>query len=518
MSASVYGESEDGYGVRRDGRESYGALVVLGALLVGYAVLPLGDLTLRLWYDVTAVLAVITGFLGLATRRPTHPRGWVLLLAGLGGWVVGDVVWQIESWSRPAPFPGLSDAVYLSSYALLGAGVLAMVRTRRSGGDRAAFLDAAILAIGAAVVMTAFVIAPVTRDAHLGVSAKIVASAYPVGDVFLLATLARMVTSPGARNSSYRLLLAALVVTAVVDSLWNVLVAVSGDETADQRWFNVGWLTGYLLIVAAASRRAMVLVAEPAPPSDTFGIGRRRVVAMGVGLLLPAAALLSDGLDGDLATWPVIAAGSGVLSVLVLVRFVDLFSVVQTQAVQLAALARTDPLTAAANRRTWDHELSRAARSARDHGRRFAVAILDLDHFKNYNDTHGPPAGDELLRDAVAAWRAALPAPAVLARYGGEEFAILLPGHDLVQARWVIEALGAPHAARPDVLGRGRGVGRCRTGPGPETRAALGAAADKALYRAMGGGRNQVVAATAGDAGPGSADADRDPTLTARPR
>ena len=61
---------------------------------------------------------------------------------------------------RHAAFPAPSDAVYLASYGLLGAGVLAMVRTRRSGSDRAAFLDAAILTTGIAVLTAVFVIAP----------------------------------------------------------------------------------------------------------------------------------------------------------------------------------------------------------------------------------------------------------------------------------------------------------------------------------------------------------------------
>jgi hypothetical protein len=242
------------------------------------------------------------------------------------------------------------------------------------------------------------------------VLAKVVSSAYPVGDVFLLATLARMLTSPGARNSSYWLLLAALAVTTVTDSVWNVLVAMSGDEMTDQRWFNVGWLTGYLLIAAAANRRAMVMVAEPTPPTAVLGIGWRRVVAMGVGLLLPASGLVVGGLDDDLASWPVVAAGSRVMSVLILLRFVDLFSVVQTQAVQLAAPSRTDPLTAAANRRNWDHELSRAAKFARDLGRRLSVAILDLDHVKAFNDTFGHPAGDELPATAGRSSRSCSPA------------------------------------------------------------------------------------------------------------
>ena len=381
----------------------HGVLVVL---LAGYALLPLGEMALYLLYDAIAVLAMATGFWGVLAHRPAHARGWVLLSAGFSGWVVGDLLWQIESWDAMPSFPAPSDAVYLASYAVLGAGVLAMVRTRRSGSDRSAFLDAAILTAGVAVLVTVFVIAPVGRDTSLSTAAKVVSSAYPVGDVFLLATLASMLTSSGARNSSYRLLLAALALTTVTDTTWNVLVVLSGDTAPDRRWLNLGWLCAYVLVATAANRPAMAQVAEPAPPSDVRTFGRRRVAAMTVGLLLPPAVLVLDGLDDEVVSWPVIAVGAGVMSLLVLLRFVDLFSVVQTQAVQLAAVARTDALTGVANRRTWDLELLRACQFARDHGRRLSVAILDIDHFKAFNDVFGHQAGDELLRQAVAAWAA----------------------------------------------------------------------------------------------------------------
>jgi diguanylate cyclase (GGDEF)-like protein len=470
----------------------HGSLVVL---LVCYALLPITGKPLQMLYDVTALLALGTGFWGLRTYRPTHPRGWLLVLAGLGGWVAGDLMWQVESWDGTSEFPAPSDAVYLASYGLLGAGVLAMVRTRRSGSDRAAFLDAAILTTGLAVLTAVFVIKPVGTDASLSTLAKVVASAYPVGDVFLLATLARMLTSPGSRSSSYRLLMAALLVTTVSDVVWNLVVAMSGDATPDRRWINVGWLAGYILVALAANRPAMVLVAEPAPPNDVRPFGRRRVVAMAVGLLLPPAVLVVEGLDGEVTSWPMVAIGAAVMSVLVLLRFVDLFSVVQTQAVQLAALARTDALTGAANRRTWDHELSRACQFARDHHRRLSVAILDIDHFKAFNDTFGHQAGDELLQQAVAAWTSALPSGAFLARYGGEEFAVLLPDHDVHRAHAVLTEL---RVRTP--LGQTFSAGVVeRPEHDPNTPTALVAAADKALYRAKRGGRDQVVSATARD-------------------
>ena len=478
----------------RPGGES-GVLGGLVALLVAFAFLPLPTNALHVLYLVTAVATIAAGFRGVSVHRPPHPRGWLLLLAGFSGWVLGDLVWKIQSWSAPPPFPDPSDAVYLASYGLLGAGVLAMVRTRRSGSDRAAFLDAAILTTGVAVPAAVFVIAPMTADTSLSTLGKVVASAYPLGDVFLLAALARLLTSAGARNSSYRLLMSALVVTTVTDVAWNVLVAMSGDVNPDRRWIDVGWLTGYLLMTAAANRPSMVLVAEPVPPTAMQPFGWRRIAAMAVGLLLPPTVLAVEGLGGGTVAWPVIATGAAVMSVLVLLRFVDLFSVVQTQAVQLAALARTDALTGAANRRTWDHELSRACQFARDSHRRLSVAILDIDHFKAFNDTFGHQAGDDLLQQAVAAWTAALPPGAFLARYGGEEFAVLLPDHDARSATEVITDL-----CRRTPRGQTSSAGLVeRLHHDPSTPTALVAAADKALYRAKRSGRNRVLTATEKD-------------------
>jgi len=94
--------------------------------------------------------------------------------------------------------------------------------------------------------------------------------------------------------------------------------------------------------------------------------------------------------------------------------------------VELENLARIDPLTGLPNRRAWDEALSGAiARSARD-GRSLSVAVLDIDAFKEFNDTHGHQAGDRVLQETAAAWRAELRDGDVLARWGGDEFALLV--------------------------------------------------------------------------------------------
>jgi diguanylate cyclase (GGDEF)-like protein len=155
----------------------------------------------------------------------------------------------------------------------------------------------------------------------------------------------------------------------------------------------------------------------------------------------------------------------------------------------LARQARTDELTALPNRRAWDEAVAREISRAQRTGRPLCMALLDLDHFKAYNDTHGHQAGDAHLRRTAAAWRRELRAVDVLARYGGEEFGILLPDCDLDQAQEVLDRV---RAATPNHQTASAGVVRWDGREAPES---LVARADAAMYRAKHAGRGLTVPA-----------------------
>jgi diguanylate cyclase (GGDEF)-like protein len=117
------------------------------------------------------------------------------------------------------------------------------------------------------------------------------------------------------------------------------------------------------------------------------------------------------------------------------------------------------------------------------------MALLDLDHFKVFNDTHGHPAGDALLRDVAQAWSSQLRVTDLLARYGGEEFAVVLPNCDVEAARHLLERL---LGSVPDGASASAGVAAW---DGQESAEALLARADVALYAAKEAGRNRVTTA-----------------------
>ena len=157
--------------------------------------------------------------------------------------------------------------------------------------------------------------------------------------------------------------------------------------------------------------------------------------------------------------------------------------------VRVEAIARTDELTGLANRRAWDEELRREMERARRSGTGFAVVLLDLDRFKQFNDEHGHPGGDRLLQQAATEWRMRIRLVDTLGRYGGEEFALLLPGCPPQSAAPIVDRI---REATP--MGQTVSAGVAYW-DGEETSEALIERADGALYEAKRGGRDRFVIA-----------------------
>lgn len=169
----------------------------------------------------------------------------------------------------------------------------------------------------------------------------------------------------------------------------------------------------------------------------------------------------------------------------------------QAQARQIeshAVEARTDPLTQVSNRRALEDELQRCVNDFQKCGRPVTVMIIDVDHFKKFNDTQGHQAGDEVLRGVARVLRQSVVEANLVARYGGEEFAVVFPGSTISAARETAErARLAIASARFRYEGRelrvtaSAGLAELAVG---ETEAGLVKRADEALYASKHAGRN----------------------------
>jgi diguanylate cyclase (GGDEF)-like protein len=169
---------------------------------------------------------------------------------------------------------------------------------------------------------------------------------------------------------------------------------------------------------------------------------------------------------------------------------------------RLRELALTDTLTGVANRRSFDERLRSEWRRSQRSRSPIALVMIDVDHFKQYNDTYGHQAGDQCLQQISAAMRNCLRRPAdLLARYGGEEFACLLPETPLGQAMRKAEELGdavqrlaIPHqsSSAAPVVTITRGVAALIPTAELQSRE-LVRVADEMLYQAKHAGRNRTM-------------------------
>jgi diguanylate cyclase (GGDEF)-like protein len=161
----------------------------------------------------------------------------------------------------------------------------------------------------------------------------------------------------------------------------------------------------------------------------------------------------------------------------------------------LTVLSTTDDLTHLANRGAFDRRLAHEINRVKRHRYPLSLLMIDIDDFKQYNDTFGHPAGDEALRIVAQLLRRAVRKIDCAARIGGDEFAVVLPFTDLASAAVIAERCRAAAATHRWPHGPLRiSVGVAQLSPRAIDGAVLLRAADEALYRAKFGGRNMIAA------------------------
>lgn len=295
-----------------------------------------GYLTLEgRWHDTAynliglSALAALTA--GIFCFRPPALRAWLLFAGGFALWNAGDLYYTVdETWvGNAAAFVSPADGLYFAGYALMAAGLVALVPGwRRVAWDT--FLDSALVSTGVALLAWALFIDPYAHDETLTPAEQAVSAAYPVLDMLLLALLVRVAVRTRFRIPAHRFLGLFVLIGLAADVLWRGYLIEGGFTLGS--WVNALFLLAYVFLGAAGldpSLRTPTPLSQPPPRLGGF----RLALLIGGALSVPIA-LIAHSETLETHATVVIATGTTLLFLLMLARLKSLFGAVERHAAE----------------------------------------------------------------------------------------------------------------------------------------------------------------------------------------
>ncbi|MEU3742057.1 aminotransferase class I/II-fold pyridoxal phosphate-dependent enzyme [Streptomyces sp. NPDC032198] len=296
-----------------------GYVLLVAALTAVYMTVP--GLRAPLW-ALIGLGGVVAVLVGVHVHRPAHRWPWWVLAAGLLAFAAGDTYYNVveEYFQASNPFPSPADAAYLAVYPLLAAGLFGLVRHRWAGRDLPSLLDALIITAGLALPVWVYLVQPLTEVEGLTWTQRAISIAYPLGDVLVLALLARLLTPDFAtgHNPAVRLLVLGTFTLLAFDIAYGIL-QLNGLWQAGTL-LDTGWIVFYTAWGLAALHPSMAELTAYAHQRQSLLPPVRRLVLLAAATLIAPAILLMEGLLGGAHDAAVIAAFSGTLFLLVILR------------------------------------------------------------------------------------------------------------------------------------------------------------------------------------------------------
>jgi diguanylate cyclase (GGDEF)-like protein len=426
---------------------------------------------------LAAALCIVRGF----TRRPG--RAVALTLGfGLFMWASGDIALTVESLGGVTPStPSLADAFYLGFYPLTYVAAVTFMRGEVRRLATPSWLDGAVASVGTASVCAAFAFERVLHLAGGTSAATATNLAYPVGDVLLLSLVVGGSTvMSGRRKAPWLLMAAGMAINALGDTA-SLFGTSFGASRLGFIFDAIAWPTSMLVLSMSVWLRPH--------PSD-LQILRKPALFVIPGL--SAACALVVLFVGNLHTTSRLALGLATAALLLVgIRLVVSVREMRSLSAERRHQSVTDELTGLGNRRYLftvldaffaDYDVTAAQ------PRSMAFLFLDLNHFKEINDTFGHPAGDKLLKQLGPRLSACLREADLPIRLGGDEFVVVLVDGDVGYATAVAQRL-TDRLAEPFVLDTARvhigaSIGIALAPTDATDAASLLWCADVAMYRA----------------------------------
>ncbi|WP_332642803.1 putative bifunctional diguanylate cyclase/phosphodiesterase [Aeromicrobium sp.] len=466
--------------------------------LIAYPAMPSG-IPQDVFYVVVGASCVAAIMIGVRLRRPSRRLPWMLMAGGLLAWVLADALYSwYESVSHVDPFPSPADALYLAAYPLLGAGLAVLIRLRRRGPDPSGLIDSVIVTISFGLLSWVLVAEALINGTDAPLIDRLVAVAYPAGDILLLALLARLITTAGVQTVGFRFLAAAVVLQIVADSLFAATDLSGGYHEG----LDLVWLASYVLWGAAALHPSMSQLGEP-NAQEPQPLSRGRVIALTAAVLvapLTLAAQLALGDPGD--AWAVVVCSTALFLLVVGRMGLAIREVVATasQRDQLQGVlsheVAHDPLTGLDNRASVLAQIEAALHRGQRAGTQSALLFVDLDRFKAVNDKFGHRVGDIVLSETARRMRECVRGGDTVGRLGGDEFVVLLEllsseteAVDLADR--IVESLARPFTVGGVTITVGASIGIAYSMDAGTNATQLLHEADVACYCAKAAGRGQ---------------------------
>ncbi|MGW6566764.1 aminotransferase class I/II-fold pyridoxal phosphate-dependent enzyme [Streptomyces sp. NPDC054975] len=292
-------------------------VVVVSGLTAAYLTIPSRHTLLWALIGLSGVAAILTG---VHLHKPARRWPWLVLACANFTFVAGDTAYNLleNLFGQPNPFPSVADALYLVTYPLFAIGLFGFIRYRAAGRDLAVALDALILTSGLALLSWVNLINPLAKSPDMTWIEKAISIAYPLGDVLMLAMLARLLVPGGLKSRSVQLLTVGTCGILASDVIYGTL-QLQGTWQVGTGW-DIGWVLFFTAWGLAALHPSMTSLTEQAaqPPAV---IAERRLVMLAAASLIAPVLLLYQSVRNDREQdIAVIAVFSAIMFLLVLTR------------------------------------------------------------------------------------------------------------------------------------------------------------------------------------------------------
>jgi len=430
---------------------------------------------------------------------PRTCRAWRLLSCALALYLLGNLLQLVyEVVLHRRPYPAWPDAAYLSFYVVAFCGLISFPPLRRSGPERwRLLLDMGTVFVGGVVLVWYLALGPDVASGARFSLLDLVNYAYPLGDLLVLAGSVAVLWRgvPESSVAALRIIAVGMLIFVAADLTYDHILTHSsylGGDPVDTLWI-VALTMFYLAAACQLRSKPTGAIAALTRPSPGRPSSLPYLAIVGSYLLLAIVAFHTvrfDPLGG-------ILLGALLLTFLVSTRQYMALLDFGRLARRYQQMAAIDGMTGLYNRSHFMETAEAAFAHGQHLGQPFAALMLDVDNFKQINDTHGHAVGDQVLAEFAEACREHLRPDDTVGRYGGDEFAIMVAGITSRRASQIAEQLVRPPT---HVLGRdGKplaytvsiGIAECQADGDLST---LLSRADVAMYEAKkaGGGGWQI--------------------------